>query len=210
MCTVVSSRAHHSTPTAASSDWCSVGRSAAGRGGSADAKRHTLVLDMDETLLHSSFDPTPADFIVPITNADGRATSVYVRKRPFVEYFLRKACDMFNVIIWTASVRSYAGPIIDALVQAAGGNTASIQRMYRTACTSVAGNYIKDLSSLDVPLENVCIVDNSPVVSVLQPRNYIPISSWFRDAADAELLDKLSLLERLRHSTSVFDVLNPQ
>ena len=169
-------------------------------------QRNTLVLDMDETLLHSSFQPTPADFVVPICTS-GQSYSVYVRKRPYVEYFLRKACEMFEVVIWTASIQDYAEPIIDKLVALAGGQTAGIKRMYRTSCTTVSGQFIKDLSTMGVPLDNVCIVDNSPAVAVLQPQNYIPISSWFRDAGDAALLDLLPLLERLGEASTPLDVL---
>ena len=50
-----------------------------------------LVLDLDETLVHSSFRPVPhADFVIPV-EIDGRLVDVYVLKRPHVDEFLRQA-----------------------------------------------------------------------------------------------------------------------
>jgi TFIIF-interacting CTD phosphatase-like protein len=47
--------------------------------------KKTLVLDLDETLLHSSFKPIPnPDFIVPVEIED-QVHKVYVLKRPGVE-----------------------------------------------------------------------------------------------------------------------------
>jgi hypothetical protein len=48
-----------------------------------------LVLDLDETLVHSSFKPVPnADYIIPVEIDPGTLTDVYVLKRPFVDYFM--------------------------------------------------------------------------------------------------------------------------
>ena len=56
-----------------------------------DAGKKVLVLDLDETLVHSSFRPVPhADFVIPV-EIDGRLVDVYVLKRPHVDEFLRQA-----------------------------------------------------------------------------------------------------------------------
>ena len=48
----------------------------------------TLVLDLDETLVHSSFKPVPnPDYVIPV-EIDGKITDVYVLKRPWVDHFL--------------------------------------------------------------------------------------------------------------------------
>ncbi|KAJ9436832.1 putative phosphatase PSR2 [Diplonema papillatum] len=172
-----------------------------------EGARHTLVLDLDETLLHSSFEPTTADFIVPIT-VDGQRHTVYARKRPFVDYFLRKAGELFSVIVWTASVRSYAEPLIDALLSSAG-TSVQVERMYRTECTELYGEYAKDLTKCSGSLDTVCLVDNSPAAACLQVKNHIPISSWFSDGSDTALLRLLPFLERVSCSHSVYDVLEP-
>ena len=59
-------------------------------------KRKTLVLDLDETLIHSQHDGiarqtvkpgTPPDFILRVT-IDRNPVRFYVHKRPHVDYFL--------------------------------------------------------------------------------------------------------------------------
>ena len=53
-----------------------------------DAGKPCLVLDLDETLVHSSFKPVPnPDYIIPV-EIDGSMTDVYVLKRPWVDFFM--------------------------------------------------------------------------------------------------------------------------
>jgi hypothetical protein len=53
-----------------------------------DVHKKTLVLDLDETLVHSSFKPIPnPDYIIPV-EIDGRLVDVYVLKRPWLDHFL--------------------------------------------------------------------------------------------------------------------------
>ncbi|KAI8607558.1 HAD-like domain-containing protein, partial [Chytriomyces sp. MP71] len=80
-----------------------------------DAGKQTLVLDLDETLVHSSFKPVAdADFIVPI-NIEGQYHNIYVLKRPHVDEFLQKLGSQFEVVIFTASMSNYANPVCDLL-----------------------------------------------------------------------------------------------
>merc|ERR1712129_481801 len=52
-----------------------------------------LVLDLDETLVHSSFKPIPKpDFIIPV-EIDKVVHHVYVLKRPYVDEFL---CERYE------------------------------------------------------------------------------------------------------------------
>ncbi|KAH8047855.1 phosphoprotein phosphatase [Aureococcus anophagefferens] len=72
--------------------------------GAAD-QRVTLVLDLDETLVRSSFDTNfDADFEAPF-NLNGSWCTARVRKRPFVDEFLARVADKFEVVIMTAGVR---------------------------------------------------------------------------------------------------------
>lgn len=61
--------------------------------------RRTLVLDLDETLVHCSVDPieTP-DLTFPVT-FNGKYYQVYVRKRPYLDYFLETVTKNFEVFI---------------------------------------------------------------------------------------------------------------
>ena len=66
--------------------------------------RKCLVLDLDETLLHSSFKLIPqADFIVPV-EIEGQTHNVYVIKRPGVDNFMKRMGELYEVVIFTASL----------------------------------------------------------------------------------------------------------
>ena len=83
--------------------------------------KKTLILDLDETLVHSSFKPIifngifyPPDIFLPI-NFNGNKHKVYVLKRPHLEEFLEEMSKVYNIIIFTASVKEYANPLLDIL-----------------------------------------------------------------------------------------------
>lgn len=153
-------------------------------------KRKTLVLDLDETLVHSSFKPVEgADFIVPV-KIDGITHKVYVMKRPYCEEFLRETAKYWEMVIFTASLSKYADPLLDMLDKE---NTIQ-HRLFREHCVLHGGNYVKDLTKLGRKLKNQIIVDNAPKSYLFQPTNAIPITSWFDDPDDTELLDCIPAL----------------
>lgn len=65
-------------------------------------------------------------------------------------------------------------------------------------------NHLKDLSQLGRALNDTIIIDNSPASYIFHPTNAVPISSWFNDPHDTELLDLIPFLEDL---TTVDDVM---
>lgn len=163
--------------------------------------RKCLVLDLDETLVHSSFKYLPdADFVIPV-EVEGRVHSVFVVKRPGVDEFLQCVGKLFEVVVFTASVSKYGDPLLDHL----DASRVVHHRLFREACYNFNGNYIKNLSQLGRPLRDVIIIDNSPASYALQPQNAVPVSSWFSDQHDNELLDMLPFLEDLA-SNKVQDV----
>jgi RNA polymerase II subunit A small phosphatase-like protein len=72
----------------------------------------------------------------------------------------------------------------------------------------VKGKKVKDLSLLGRPLDRVAIIDNSPAAYLFQPRNAIPIRSWFHDPHDRDLLKLLKLLEPLATAKKVYPILD--
>jgi carboxy-terminal domain RNA polymerase II polypeptide A small phosphatase len=70
-----------------------------------DSGKKCLIIDLDETLVHSSFKPTPikADFVVPV-EIDGIKHDVYVLKRPHVDEFLKRMGEIFECVLFTASL----------------------------------------------------------------------------------------------------------
>ena len=56
------------------------------------ASNKTLVLDLDETLVHASLDPLDdTDFTEKVILYDGQRRDIYVRLRPHLHYFLHEA-----------------------------------------------------------------------------------------------------------------------
>lgn len=66
--------------------------------------KKTLVLDLDETLVHSTFQrPSYYDFTIPV-DIDGKISIVYVLKRPGVDEFMSKMNELYELVIFTASL----------------------------------------------------------------------------------------------------------
>jgi len=162
-----------------------------------------LVLDLDETLVHSSFKPIPdPDFTVDI-ELDGAIHRVYVRKRPGVDQFLREVGKKFEIVVFTASLAKYADPLLDVL-----DKDRVVQfRLFREACVQHYGNYVKDLTHLGRELSHCIIIDNSPFSYMFQPENAIPILTWFSDPHDRQLYDLLPFLDSLLPEPNVVPVL---
>eukprot|EP00897_Mesotaenium_endlicherianum_P006496 jgi/Mesen1/5875/ME000299S04996 len=153
--------------------------------------RKTLVLDLDETLVHSSFKPIPnPDYIVRV-EIDGRVTDVHVLKRPGVDEFLRAMAALFEIVVFTASLSKYADPLLDLLDRE--GTIA--HRLFRESCFHSDGAYVKDLSVLGRDLKSTLIVDNSPCSYIFHPENAIPISSYIDDPSDIELVELIPYLQ---------------
>ncbi|KAI9024736.1 HAD-like domain-containing protein [Hyaloraphidium curvatum] len=164
-----------------------------------DTGKKCLVLDLDETLVHSSFKAIPhADFVIPV-EIESQVHNVYVLKRPYVDPFLKRMAEIYEIVVFTASLAKYADPVLDILDRHKVVN----HRLFREACIHHKGNYVKDLSQLGRDLKSVIIIDNSPASYMFHTTNAIPITSWFNDVNDTELLDLIPFLEDLNKCDNV-------
>ena len=164
-----------------------------------DGNKKTLVLDLDETLVHSSFNRVESpDFVIPV-EIDGRMMDVFVQKRPGLDAFLHRVCPKFEVVIFTASLRKYANPLLDLLDPEKWVRW----RLFRDACSTHKGAYVKDLGRLGRELKHTVIVDNSPMSYIFQPENALPISGFVGDPDDDALVSMLPILDELAEADDV-------
>lgn len=165
-----------------------------------DLNKKCVVIDLDETLVHSSFKPiSNADFVVPV-EIEGTVHQVYVLKRPYVDEYLKKMGELFECVLFTASLAKYADPVADLLDRWGVFR----YRLFRESCVFHRGNYVKDLSRLGRELSQVVIVDNSPASYIFHPDNAIPVQSWFDDMNDTELHDLIPFFEALAKVDNVY------
>ena len=164
-----------------------------------------LILDVDETLVHSSYQPTSHfDVHLPL-RVNGAICNVYVAYRPFIREFFQAICSLFEVVIFTASVSIYCDPLMNELDR---DRLLGNMRLFREHCSVVNGSYVKDLSLLGRNLDQTVIIDNSPVAYLFQQRNAIPITSWFEDQSDEELKDLIPVLQDIAKANNVYEVLD--
>jgi len=168
--------------------------------------KNTLVLDLDETLVHSNLEEeegTP-DFTFPV-QFNNETHAVNVRIRPHLEEFMKRVSRKFEVVIFTASQKVYADKLLDHLDP---DRVYFSHRLFRDSCVLVEGNYLKDLSVLGRDLSRTLIIDNSPQAFGFQVENGVPIESWYDDPTDDHLLRLLPVLDVLSEVNDVKPILN--
>jgi RNA polymerase II subunit A small phosphatase-like protein len=158
-----------------------------------------LALDLDETLVHSSFQYVDnASFVIDVT-IEGTVHNVYVMKRPGVDEFMRRMAEHFEIIIYTASLSKYADPLLDIL----DPHKVIAKRLFRENCVFYDGHYVKDLSLLDREIGQTIIVDNSPMSYMFHPENAIDCGSFFDDPMDVEMWQIADFLESIAEAEDV-------
>ena len=166
--------------------------------------RKTLVLDLDETLIHSQHTcQVPYDFSINV-QIDGVPTEFFVYKRPHLDFFLSKVSEWYHVVLFTASLETYANAIADNL----DAKKRYIKKRYfRQNCSIDFTGFTKDLRIIEKDLSRIFIVDNSPTAYKGNPDNAIPIKSWYADTRDQCLLQLLPILDALRFTKDVRSIL---
>ncbi|CDF89967.1 related to Nuclear envelope morphology protein 1 [Zygosaccharomyces bailii] len=175
-------------------------------------RRKKLVVDLDETLIHSaarstSHSNSSQGHMVEVKfGSSSISTLYYVHKRPHCDAFLSQVSKWYDLVIFTASMKEYADPVIDWLEGCFPGRFE--RRLYRHNCVLRDGvGYIKDLSVVAKALEEVVLIDNSPTSYAMNEDNAIQVEGWISDPSDSDLLNLLPLLEALRYSTDVRSIL---
>lgn len=134
-------------------------------------QQHTLVLDIDETLI------------------------TFPRTRPHLKDFLRATSEMFEVVIWTAGTKEYCELVMDAIEDHSGLPRRTFTRLARYH-TLEELNWMKFLPLLGRPADSVLMIDDNERSFPLTPRNGVRIRAFDGvDAADRSLMDLLPMLE---------------
>ncbi|CAD8195984.1 unnamed protein product [Paramecium pentaurelia] len=156
-------------------------------------KSKILLLDLDETLIHSCHSKEQAQVNI---------NQISFNVRPYTNYFLNKLSEIYSIFIFTASSSSYASVIVDYLDP---DQSKIIGIFSRNHCMETKnGFFIKDLRTLkDIDLSSTIIVDNLAHSFGLQIDNGIPILEWNSDEKDEELK---YLTEYLIKASEVEDV----
>ncbi|KAK8897907.1 hypothetical protein M9Y10_000138 [Tritrichomonas musculus] len=155
-------------------------------------RKPTIVLDLDETIVYTTSIP-PVDLHNSFFTIKVKRRKYYVQTRPYLKSFLEKASKLFNICVFTASEQIYADKIIDEILP----NVKSTSRFYRDSCMCMNGYFVKNLSMVKSPLNQVLIVDDMPGSALINPKNLIKIKPWYGDKDDQALKFLTTVLENI-------------
>lgn len=113
--------------------------------------------------------------------------------RPGALEFLEEMKKLYEVVIFTASVSSYAIPLVSRLDK----GKYQYQILFRQHWDSKDNSFVKDLSKIGRDLNDVIMIDNTPGWYRYHKSNALPIISWFEDDSDRELTKMIPLLQKL-------------
>ena len=158
-----------------------------------NSRKKILILDLDETLVHSSTKnpfPNKKNLILDIKDIKYK---IYVIIRPFLEKFLQEMSLYYDLYIYTASIPQYSKTLVKILDK----KKVIIQVLHRDHCLNIYGKRLKDLTIFNKDLKDIIIIDNNPAFYVLNKENGIPIQTWIGEPKDKELLKLIPILKYL-------------
>ena len=140
---------------------------------------YTLVLDLDETIIHFKIN-------------EHNETEGVLQVRPGIQEFLTTLGQYYEIVIFTAATQDYADLLIEELEE----NTFYFDyKLYRQHTIIIGNNFVKDLTRLGRSLDKVIIVDNMPQNFRLQKENGIHIRPfWGDDVQDTALIELQPIL----------------
>ena len=145
-------------------------------------KEFSLVLDLDETLIH--FKP----------QNNGEESGV-LRVRPGIYDFLDEVGKYYELIVFTTATHDYADILIDEVEE---DKIYFEHRFYREHAIIINNDFVKDLSRIGRPLDKIIIVDNMPQNFRLQKENGIIIKAyWGEDNNDNALYELKNILVKI-------------
>ena len=141
-------------------------------------KPYSLILDLDETLIHFK-----------VNNEED--TEGVLQIRPGVIPFLKKVGKYYELIVFTAATQDYGDLLIDAIEE---NNVYFEHRFYRQHTIIIGNDFVKDLDRIGRPLDKIIIVDNMPQNFRLQKENGINIKAFWGEDSDDNALEELGII----------------
>lgn len=138
--------------------------------------KYTLVLDLDETLVHYFGNVNGSTFFL----------------RPCALEFLNELKNLYDIVIFTAAGKGYADNILNIIDK---DNTIFKKRYYKEHIKEEDKKKLKDLSLLKKDLSKTIFIDNIKESFILQPDNGLLIKTWISDINDIELMSLLKVLK---------------
>lgn len=120
---------------------------------------HTLVLDLENTLVSSTWD---------------RKHGWRHAKRPGVDQFLKELSEYYEIVLYTPSIEGVIAPVIQSL----DPNGFITHRLYRDACHYKNGVYMKDLHALGRNPNKIVYLDDDVLSASLNPENHIHVKPF--------------------------------
>ena len=137
------------------------------------SKPYTLILDLDETLVHFQIK----------SNKGGT-----LRARPYLFGFLEEMGHYFELVVWTSATEAYANSLIDAIEYE---KKYFDYILYREHAIIIGDDFVKDLTRVGRGLDRIIIIDDMPQNFRLQKENGITIKPFFGDDLDDSALYEL-------------------
>lgn len=163
-------------------------------------KTKTLLLDLDETLIHTCMLRDNPDVVLSyLGNGVDNTKQLPIKLRPYLREFLAALSPLYEIAIFTASAAVYAKTIVNYIDKDKKYINAILSREH--CMETKNGFFIKDLRIIkERDLKDVIIVDNLVHSFGFQLENGVPILEFINDKKDEELKHlKDYLLEAYKH-----------
>ena len=145
-------------------------------------KKYTLVLDLDETLIHFKVNNNE--------NEEG-----VLKLRPGVFTFLEKVREYYEIILFTEASEAYTKLMMEAFSNNKNNKMYFDYKFYRQHTIIIGQDFIKDLSRIGRPLDKTIIIDNIAQNFKMQKSNGILIKPFLgEDHNDQALIDLIPIL----------------
>lgn len=143
----------------------------------AEQQVFTLVLDLQETLIHYDW-----------TREKGWQTF----KRPGVDAFLEHLGQFYEIVVYSDEQNMFVDPVVERL----DPKHCIRYRLSRAATKYQNGKHYRDLSKLNRNPAKILYLSGHALEGCLQHENCVPIKPWKKnDADDTALLDFIPFLE---------------